>query len=163
MKKIYYMLAFFSANFHISIKEISGVKLISLSSIKKEYSVESFYVHKKFCKILNLKVHTQKEPKKLVLTILLFDNGNDSFYIKQTHEKLDSLTDYHIILKDKKENIMLPCTVEKLIPSLNEELIFGKELVKFGNLFKIVFLDIEENETYTPVLNQPYTSIRLEN
>ncbi len=147
-------LLFFIYNIPI-IEKISEVKFIPTLMTKEKQEVIYFFAHNKFCKVLNFKAAKKKKDNVLEIKILLFDDGNKDFTLKQKNETLKSSKEFYVLLKNNLNQKYFPIEIKQIEPTLEDELLFGKEYIKFGNLFKINFQDNNNSNNYYLELYQP--------
>lgn len=156
MKNFFTFLSLFFFIHNISIIEkISEIKFITTIMTQQKEKATYFFAHNKFCKVLNFKLAKKKKDTLLEIKILLFDDGNKDFTLKQKNETLNSSKEFYILLKNNLNQKYFPIEIEQIEPTLEDELLFGKEYIKFGNLFKINFQDNNNSNNYYLELYQP--------
>lgn len=159
MKKFFIFFSLFSFIQNITIIEkISEIKFIPTVMTKEKQEVSYFFAHNKFCKVLNFKLAKKKKDKTLEIKILLFDDGT----LKEKNETLKSSKEFYVLLKNNLNQKYFPIEIEQIKPTLEDELLFGKEYINFGNLFKINFQDNNNSNNYYLELYQPDKLIIVE-
>ena len=158
---IFLSLLFFIQNIPI-IEKISEIKFIGTIITKQKENASYFYAHNKFCKVLNFKLAKKIKDNLLEIKILLFDQGNKDFILKQKNETLESSKEFYVWLRDNLNQKHFPINLEQIEPTLEDELLFGKEYIKFGNLFKINFQEKNNGNNYCLELYQPDSLIIAE-
>jgi hypothetical protein len=139
------------------IKEFSGIQLPSVIETEKKKNTKTYYAHKKFCKILNFSLAKEIKDSYTEIKILLFYNGNQDFTLKKKDKGLQSSSQFHIRIKENNK-VYEPITIEEIQPTIEEEILFGREYIRFGNLFKITFKELIQKESELELF-QPNRSI----
>ena len=115
----------------------------SKQSIKEEIPTQSFYIHNKFCRIVNGMFYATtidtENKKNYVYTILLFNDGSEEVSIK--NDSLENMYQWNIALI-KDGMIIRPKSIVLKDPNQKDMIIFGKRKVTFGTLYTVIF---EEN------------------
>lgn len=120
------------------LEEVTEIKFTPIKITKNNPNTPTYYVHKKFCKILNFKLNKKEEGNRSIIKILLFDDGNKDFLLKEHDRPLNSSSEFNLYIRNNLQK-EVPITIEQIEPTLEDEIIFGSQYIKFGNLFKITF------------------------
>lgn len=162
MKQYFFLLLFFTFfSIYSSLEDLCNIKIEAINYTCLGLDSLYYYVHNKFCKIMNFKINTKKENDQLTVKILFFDDGYKDFLLKDKSEELHNSNEYYIRIKNEKNIFYQPYSIKKIVPTLKDEIIFGKEYIPFGNLFEIVFNIDQTKLDYTLELFQEKKLINI--
>lgn len=115
---------------------------------KMKTKVFHYFVHNKFCKIMNFRYCIlpssvlPNEEEIIVCKILLLDDAEKDFIIKDKSKKLLNKQEWYIKIRNNNK-IIHPIKIEKKEPALEDVLLFGERCIPFGTLFEVKFLKKE--------------------